>query len=247
MNDSDDAATRVFTELVSAARADPDVLGLVLHGSRTFAGMATGRSDYDVFLITNGDAKDGAWASRRTAELDLEVTSPAGFRSTVLDSGGENRYVFTHAQVLLDRLDGQVAAVIAEAAELPDEDLDRLPVMLDGYINAHYRSIKNGRDGRDLPAHLDAANSVRVAIWVIFALHRRVRPYNKYLAWELQRHPLGDPEWDADRLLPRIQTILTDADQDIQRDLFRDIEAAARAAGLGDTVDGWGDDLRLLR
>jgi hypothetical protein len=45
----------------------------------------------------------------------------------------------------------------------------------------------------------------------------------------------------------RIQAILAGADQDAQRGLFRDIEAATRAAGLGETVDAWGDDLLLLR
>jgi hypothetical protein len=35
----------------------------------------------------------------------------------------------------------------------------------------------------------------------LFALHGRVRPYNKYLAWELDTYPLGDP-WNA-RTLPQ--------------------------------------------
>jgi hypothetical protein len=114
-------------------------------------------------------------------------------------------------------------------------------------MNLLYRSIKSSRNGRDLAAHLDAAMSVNVVLWVIFALHRRLRPPNKYLAWDLERYPLGDPPWEASGLLPRIRRILVDADPATQRALFRDVEKAARADGLGETVDSWGNDLEMLR
>jgi hypothetical protein len=243
----DSAADRAFAHLAARAEEDPAVLGLVLHGSHVFEGMATPESDYDVFLIVQDGAPPQHWQSRRSSTLDLEVTSVSGFRSAVLDGGDANRYIFAHAQVVLDRLGGRVSALLREAATLPERELDNLPVMLDAYINLLYRSIKNGRDGRDVAAHLDAAMSVNLVLWVIFALHRRTRPPNKYLAWDLERHPLGDRPWEASRLLPRIRRILVDADPVTQRALFRDVEAAARADGLGATVDAWGGDLDMLR
>jgi hypothetical protein len=238
---------RIFADLAAKAQDDPAVLGLVLHGSHVFEGMATPESDYDVFLIVQDGGRSQRWRSQRSSSLDLEVTSMSGFRSAVLDGGDSNRYIFGHAQVVFDRLGGQVSALLQEAGTLPARDLANLPGMLDGYMNLLYRSIKSSRDGRDLAAHLDAAMSINVVLWVIFALHRRQRPPNKYLAWELERHPLGDRPWEASGLLPRIRRILSDADPASQRALFRDVEKAARADGLGETVDSWGSDLEMLR
>lgn len=48
MNNLDGAADRAFANLVAKAEADPSVLGLFLHGSHAFEGMATAHSDYDL-------------------------------------------------------------------------------------------------------------------------------------------------------------------------------------------------------
>jgi hypothetical protein len=238
---------RAFADLVSRARADPSVLGLVLHGSRVFEGMSTAHSDYDVCLIPAETEQGRRWKPQKSGGLDLHLASLAGFRS-VLDSDDDaGRYITAHAQVLIDRLGGQVTAVTAEAATFPARSKERLPGMLDEYLNLLYRSLKNARDGRAVEAHLDAAASVGAALWVIFAMHQRVRPPNKYIRWELERHPLGAPQWDATALLPRVQRILNDGDPATQRALFHDIEEAARAGGLGEVVDGWGADLELMR
>ena len=37
----------------------------------------------------------------------------------------------------------------------------------------------------------------------LFAMHGRVRPYHKYLRWELRTFPLGEP-WHADSLPERL-------------------------------------------
>jgi hypothetical protein len=95
--------------------------------------------------------------------------------------------------------------------------------------------------------HLDAAEAAPHALEALFALHRRVRPYNKYLRWELERQPLGEPRWDASRLLPVLRRILADGDPPTQRSLFTDIEETARRAGHDRVLDSWGTDLELLR
>jgi hypothetical protein len=63
------------------------------------------------------------------------------------------------------------------------------------------------------------------------------RPYNKYLGWELRQHPLADPVWDAERLLPRLRSVLADGDAGTQRDLFGDLATTARSAGLGHVIN----------
>jgi hypothetical protein len=80
----------------------------------------------------------------------------------------------------------------------------------------------------------------------LFALHERVRPYNKYLRWELEEHPLPGDEWSAARLLPILEAVVA-GDLDAQRVLFRALESLARGRGHGEVVDAWGGDVAWLR
>ncbi len=75
-----------------------------------------------------------------------------------------------------------------------------------------------------------------------FALEARVRPFNKWLARELDARPLAIPG-----LLDHVERISRDPIPDAQRALFRVMEAAARAAGHGAVVDGWEPDVAWLR
>jgi hypothetical protein len=257
MNDFDGShrADRAFADLVARAEADPSVLGLFLHGSHAFEGMATGHSDYDLGVITDDSEQGKRWQGEKSKELDWGTTALTAYRLRALGGlhwpdGAERwpdpeRYIFAHTRVLIDRLDGQLNAIVREAATFPAHSRDRLPTMLDAYINCLYRSLKSSRDGHPLEAHLDAVESIDYALWVIFALHERHRPPNKYLRWELDRHPLAAP-WDQAHLLGRVQRIIADGDPETQRTLFRGIESTARTNGLGEVVDDWGIDLKLL-
>jgi hypothetical protein len=113
---------------------------------------------------------------------------------------------------------------------------------LDDYVNSLYRSLKNARDGRALASRLDAADSMAPLLTLLFALQGRVRPWNKYLVLEIERRSLL-----VERLLERIDAILASADVDVQRSLFRDVEAAARLRGFGSGIDDWEPDVALLR
>ncbi|MFE7897627.1 hypothetical protein ACFU3E_08865 [Streptomyces sp. NPDC057424] len=150
--------------------------------------------------------------------------------------------------MLLDRLDGTIARILDEKRTLgADEVRTAVDGWLDAYVNQTYRSLKSYRDDRPDLGHLDAAESVPCALEVLFALHRRVRPDNKYLRWELERRPLGDPRWEASGLLPVLRRILADGDPPTQRALFAGIEEASRRAGHDEVLDAWGTDLELLR
>lgn len=247
MADYSAIADRSFAELVAKAQDDPAVLGLWVHGSRVFEGMATALSDYDLGLVVDGSEQGRRWKPQKAHGLDFGITTDfAEFRTAMLNHGDEDRYIMSHAQVVIDRLDGGLAQLVAEVGTFPERHRQQLPGMLDAYLNLLYRSLKNARDGRPTEAHFDAAESVRLLLWTLFALHERLRPPNKYLLWELERHPLGDQHWAPAHLLPRLQRVLADGDAGTQRSLFRDLEPLARANGHGATVDGWGDDLRLM-
>ncbi len=74
-----------------------------------------------------------------------------------------------------------------------------------------------------------------------------MRPYNKYLHWELARFPLENPEFESTRLLAILDGVLSQSHEAAQRSLFAAVESVARRNGAADVVDSWSDDLELLR
>lgn len=141
------------------------------------------------------------------------------------------------AEPLLDKT-GEVAA---QLRELTTVDPATAAEPLDGFVNLLYRSLKNARVGETTGALLDAQEAIPWFLEFVFGVHGRVRPYNKWLAWELREHPLP-VEVDLE-LLRRAGA----ADRDAQHALFRQAEAVARDAGLDPVIDGWEPDVAFLR
>lgn len=236
-------------------RDDPAIVGVVLTGSAA-RGMATSHSDVDVYVVlADGVDPRRAEKSRYLDELPVtldELETPPAFGT----EGWWNRWSFAWAQVLRDDTGGRVAAAVHRQATLdPDEQRHILTQgdRLDGWLNFAYRAAKSARDGRQREARLDAAESVPWLLDVIFTLSGRVRPYNKYLAWELESHPLTVPEWSADALLPLLERML-DGELDALRAAYpivdrecRAWDVAHRESALGDLIDGWGSELDLFR
>ncbi|WP_433382482.1 hypothetical protein [Streptosporangium sp. CA-115845] len=242
------SAREEFSALLARVSADPAVIGAVLSGSQARQGMATHRSDYDIYLITIDDR--AADEERRDSRLDVKAMSLEEFRAHALPGSGWewNRYSFTHARVLKDRPDGLIGELVAGKGALSREEAHQtVAASLDTFVNAAYRWLKSHRDERATEARLDAAEAIPPLLTCIFALHCRVRPYNKYLGWELRNHPLGPPPWRQERLLPLLETVLSHAVPQTARRLFLDLEPFARAAGHSSVLDAWGDDLHLLR
>ncbi|GAA3483953.1 hypothetical protein [Streptomyces yanii] len=235
-----------YESFVALAVADPAVVGLVLKGSHAHDGMATEHSDHDLYVVVaDGAATDLVrFAGHRTAELDLVVLPLADFRAAGMP--GFERYALARARVVLDRLDGGIAEILAAKARLDSAEAFRDAAQwLDAYANSLYRSVKNNRDGHALAARLDAVDSIGFLLELLFALDRRPRPYNKYLEWELSRYPL--PGWDTAPLLETLDRISATGGVSLQRSLFARIEAAARHTGHGAVLDAWGEDLKLMR
>ena len=234
---------------------DPAVVGVVLSGSAA-RGMATERSDLDVVLVL----RDGA-APRETVhsrEVDLwamtlaELESPGEF----LTEDWYARWSFAWAQVLRDDTGGRVAEAVRRQATLTVAEQRHVLTTgdrLDGWVNFAYRALKSDRDARPLEARLDAAESVPWLLDTVFTLAGRVRPYNKYLAWELREHPLPIDGFTAATLIPLVTRML-DGDVAPLREVFplvdracREWDAAHGGAALGEMIDGWGSELDLFR
>jgi hypothetical protein len=228
-----------FDELLEVARARADVLGLYVFGSRGRKFMVDERSDWDVCVVL---ASSGA---QETFDRDFPFAHGALVEITTAtldelrdESSEHGRYAAAHADVVVDKTDGELTRVVAGLEALPGGARD--PVVreaLDAYINQTYRSLRYG-------TRLDAVEAVPHALRAIFALGGRVRPYNKYLAWELEHHPLEG--WDAEELLALVDRVLR-GDREAQHQLFERIESAARTEGFGDVVDGWEPDVEWLR
>jgi predicted nucleotidyltransferase len=231
-----------------------NLLGLVLSGS---AGrdMATDRSDLDVVVALADTGTHGSRTSRSAtidetlvAIADLERVPPFG------TNGWWFRWSFAWAPVLFDRTDGRLAAALRRQATVTPDEAESIlveHVRLDGWLNYAYRALKNDRDGRGLERRLDAAESMPWLLDVIFTLEGRVRPYHKYLPWELRRHPLR--HWRAEELLALLTATL-DGDPSAIRAAFERIETLCAAFDSGrpepvlvPVIDGWGDELQLLR
>ncbi|MPY53724.1 hypothetical protein [Streptomyces acidicola] len=235
-----------YDAFVELAAADSAVVGLVLKGSWAHEGITTEHSDHDLYVVLEAGATTTLtrFAGHRTPELDLVILSLDEFRAAGMP--GFERYALARARVVLDRLDGGIAQILAGKAQLDaDEAFREAGEWLDAYANSLYRSVKNDRDGHALAARLDAADSIRFLLELLFALDRRPRPYNKYLEWELARFPL--PGWDTGMLLDAADRISGTGDVSTQRRVFAQVEAVARRAGHGAVLDAWGEDLDLMR
>lgn len=204
-------------------------LGLLLSGSAG-RGAGTVRSDLDVYVILDSTT-DQARSPMRSPSLDelplrideLEQVPPFG------TAGWWFRWSYAWAPVLLDRTGGRISRAARRQATLTPAEVDDVLFThgrLDGWTNFFYRALKSDRDGHPDACRLDSAESVPWLLDVVFAFEGRVRPYNKYLAWELQTHPLH--RWLGADLLPLIGRLL-DGDPQALRTAFIGIQRTGRA------------------
>jgi len=241
------AETR-FAALLDHAHNDPNIVGLLLVGSRGLGAHVTRDSDYDAYVILSDgrllDEYAELFPSEHGAPVEYILVSLESFRAHALPGTPSrwNAYTFAHIEPLIDKLDGEIGRLtLAKTLPGPDDARE----FFGGYVNLYYRSKKNLVAGRELEGRLDASESVGWLLDFLFAAHDRVRPFNKWLRWELRHHPLDEP-WQH-QVLPRIEAILSTGGIDEQRDMFLDAEALARKRGIEDVVDSWGPDVEFLR
>jgi hypothetical protein len=232
-----------FERLVAVATQEPSILGVILSGSR---GRGTGGvdSDWDCYVVVDDHAHDDGVRSVREIDDRLLDCTAVGFAEFERYAvwGSDNfweAYAFAHVTTSYDSLEGGIADIAARKEFLGEDAADRVArAALDAFVNQCVRASKDRRDGNDDAAVLDSAEAVSAALEAIFALDGRVRPYNRYLAWELERHPL--------ELFPGIDVVdvvkrLASADAQAASELFRLLERVARSAGIGDVIDAWSD------
>ncbi|MBN2152032.1 MAG: hypothetical protein JW839_11330 [Candidatus Lokiarchaeota archaeon] len=136
---------------------------------------------------------------------------------------------------------GEIQRILDEKGRIPPEQVKKfIERQLDTYINQFYRSLKCFRDGHVLGARLEANVGIECLFNVLFALHDgRLKPFYKYLAWELRTHPLDKVPFTPATLMDKVTRILDDADVETQREVFLMVEKLCRDEGYGHYIDQW--------
>ena len=237
-------ADQRYHEVVSRAEGDPSVLGLVLGGGRG-KGVFSAASDYDIaIVVTNDVPEDVAKGYRSLYEaevIDIHVLTLDEFRRAG-DWGSTSAwaaYGFSHLTAQIDKT-GEIQVILDRKGTIPaDEVPDFVERSLDAFLNQYYRAFKNHRDGHAIAARLDAVECIPLLLNVLFGEEGRVRPYNKFLEWELTRYPLRCMPWDAGAILKLVRSVLEDGDIAPLTELYRRTRDAAIGLGFTRAISGW--------
>lgn len=224
--------------LLAEVLADPDSLGLIMHGSRA-GDEGREDSDYDlVWVLTDeGRARQPEFHVRR-GRADI-VYQGIGHLREIADRPGWFTAGFLGAQVLADRT-GEVAEVVADIVRKAGERARaELPEHYDSYLNSWLRSLKAWRRGDDLGGRLHAADSALRLVKALFALEGRWPPYLDRLEPELPglERAQGWPEGYLGRVL---RELLQTGDPRLQQEVEARVEELMRSRGI---EHQWGDDL----
>ena len=94
-------------------REDPTIIGVVLSGSAARTGMATERSDVDVFVVRTEEAAEGRTTSRSRYVDEIPQTL-ADLEDVPLWGGDEYgyRWGYCYTQVLRDETGGRIPAAL---------------------------------------------------------------------------------------------------------------------------------------
>lgn len=240
-----------YRELIQSAKSDPNILGVILSGSRG-AGRGTALSDHDVQIVVR-DTVLGKYR-RRFAHtppgLDIKVRGISTFGHGACRRPQHAGYgpAFAHILIPIDKT-GRVAKLAREQARVPKNRVrSYVSAQLDGYINELLRSLKNFRDGNSLAGHLKATRTLPYLFETLFGSEGRWAPYAKYLEWELREFPLRNPPLPPERFLKLVKGILSSGDVSSQRTLFLAVDRTLRARGYGRVFDSWGSSqLKFFR
>jgi len=242
--------TSAFDGLLETARTDANILAFWLDGSRG-KGLATEHSDFDCTMIVRDDvvAAYRAKYQSRGNNIDCRVMTLDAFRRHAeWDSPQRyDRYNFAHLIALVDKT-AEAQPLIEEKGRVPPERVAGfIDASLDHAINQIYRAMKCLRDANPTAARIEAAEAVAPMLDALFALNDgRLRPYYKYLEWELQ-HPLTKSPWRADEVPQRLTALLDPASHIVLRETLMALETLFRANRHGAVFDAWADALDWMK
>ena len=230
----------VLDEVVGEVNADPESIGLILHGSRA-AGVHKRDSDYDLVRVVTDESLEAREQLRERRPgpplVDMVYSSPARLRLRAETSDGYTP-MFVTAEVVADT-EGQVAAlveaIVANAGTRAWDDLDEL---YDSYLNCFFRSLKAWRRGDELGGRLQAAHSCCCLVRLLFAAERQPAPFYDQLSAPLRELELVQG-WEEGYLAETLIRVLATGDPTLQQELELRVEALFDARGI---AHQWGPE-----
>ena len=242
----------LIEEIQAEVAADPESVGLILHGSRA-AGAERPESDYDVIRVLTEEgyaAREARDDFRKLHEAEGSLPVDVAYVSLerlrrIADAPDWRVGMLVTGRVLVDR-DGELAALVAEIVRRAGEHaFDRLPEYYDDYLNCFVRSLKAWRRGDELGGRMQASESCLHLVRLLFALERRWPPYHDQLG-----EPLAELElvqgWEEGYLTVALTRVLASGDPSFQQELELRVEALLDSRGI---AHEWGpeDDLEALK
>lgn len=238
------ANEKLFNKIFVEAKTDPNILAFWLDASRG-KGLITKYSDYDCTIVVKDNVLteyEKKYENLKEPGIDSNVRSISSFYDYAAwgSPTAWDRYNFAYLKPLVDKT-CKMRKLFAEKSVVPKNEIKNFIVgSLDHYINQVYRSLKNFRDGRLPAARLEAAEQIAPLLDALFALHGgRLKPYYKYLVWELQKYPLKKLPLSSKKFIEKLLVILETADIKTQQEIFIKTEKLFRQAGYGKVFDGW--------
>ena len=233
-----------FNKIRDEAKTDPNIIAFWLGGSRG-KGMVTEFSDYDCVMIVKDNLLDEykkKYYAQKTDDIEFWIMTIQEFRDHALwgSQYAWDRYNYARIKPIIDKTGGEIGRLFLEKSVIPPDKIkEAVSGYLDAYINQIYRSLKCFRDGNPIASQLEAAESIPWLFSSIFGLEGRLRPYYKYIQWELKNYPLRHIPLEPDQLLGKVLKIVKLGDIQTQQELLKSIEPIFREKGYGKVFDGW--------
>ncbi len=235
----------VIDVLRAEGAADPDVIGILVTGSRA-VGAVTSESDYDVIFIVSDETMERYERENREPPRGTTI-DPAVDRSDIQwhecprTLREYNTFGVDRCRVIYDRT-GELTALAEELGRMPEEQAREVVAKAyDDYFDGIWRSTKCWRRGDELGARLEAAEMVDVLLRMLFALERQWRPFGSRVSLRL---PLLAPQgWQLDELHASLRDLLMTADARRHMPTMRRVVALLAERGHGETYAGWKDQI----
>ncbi|MFN8490440.1 MAG: DUF4037 domain-containing protein [Caldilineaceae bacterium] len=235
----------VLHALIAEAITDPDVIGLVLMGSRSIGGVASD-SDYDVIFVVTDKALNRYQQTQTTPPRGATITPPINTNDISHESPSTLQLekvvrwmlpAWAEAQVLYDRT-GETTRVVDALRRMPEVQAhSEIAAWYDAYLNGLYRSLKAWRRGNELGARLEAAQTADYLIYLLFALEHHWRPYSSRLIFHLDK--LEGQGWQSSELHNILLNLITTGDPRRQQALATRVATLLRERGYGYVYDAW--------
>ena len=231
----------VIRALRAEGEADPDVIGILVTGSRA-AGEVTVESDYDIIFVVSDETearyeREGCEPPRGGTIHPPIDTADMQWHECPRTLLSYNTFGADLCRVIYDRT-GELTALWKELERRPEEQArEAAAAAYEAYLNDMYRSLKCWRRGDELGARLAAAQCVNTLLDTLFALERLWRPFASRL--HLHLDTLQGQGWEHGELRSRLLDLMSSAEPGRQQETARRVVALLAERGFGHVYDAW--------